>query len=450
MKLSELAKVVGGELHGSDHEISGTAQYDSRSVQSGDLFLALVGETNDGHNFVDDAMSRGAAGVLGTRPTSGATVVVKDVLFALQKWAEHHRLSLPNLVTIGITGSQGKTTTKDLTAQILERVGETVSPIGSYNNDLGAPLTLLKCTSSTKFCVLEMGARHRGDIKRLALMAHLNIGAVLLVGTAHLSEFGSREGIAATKGEIIEDLPKDGHAVLGTYDEFTPKMASRTSAGVLTFGENGDVTARDIKVQGGMAKFTLSIGEEAFPISLQIPGEHHIANALAAAAIAYACSVPTNVIAQALNQATSRSKWRMEFTTRPDGLLIINDAYNASPESMRAALRTLVDVARDRGGRSWAVLGEMRELGESATAEHDALGRLAVRLDLSRLIAVGEGARAIHMGAAHEGSWGEESIYVESVEAALEALDVDPKDVVLVKASRAIGLERVVEGLMNR
>lgn len=449
MKLSQLADIVGGTLHGQDAEISGQVQYDSRAVQPGDFFLALIGEKADGHDFVADAMDRGAVGALTTRPVGSRCVVVKDVVEALQMWARHHREQLSDLVVVGITGSQGKTTTKDLTAQLLERLGATVSSVGSYNNDLGAPLTLLRCTPSTKYCVLEMGARHLGDIRRLAQMAHLNIGVVLLVGTAHLSEFGSREGIAQTKGEIVEDLAKTGTAILGTYDEYTPRMQSRTKANVLLFGDEGSVRALNVSTIAGRSHFTLDIDGQSSPVSLQIPGEHHVANALAAASVAYTCGMGVADIAAGLSAATARSKWRMEFVERGDGLLIINDAYNASPESMKAALRTLVEVARERGGRSWAVLGEMRELGESATTEHDAIGRLAVRLDVSRLLAVGSGARAIHLGAAHEGSWGEESIFVESIDQALAALTVAPRDVVLVKASRAIGLELLVTRLLE-
>lgn len=449
MKLSELARIVGGDFVGTDVEITGAPQFDSRKVASGDLFLALVGDHMDGHAFVGDALARGAVGSMVTQNVEGPHVLVDDVLVALQRWAEHHRLSLPKLFTIGITGSQGKTTAKDFTAQILERVAPTVSPEGSYNNDLGAPLTLLRCTEETRFCVLEMGARHQGDIGRLARMAHLNLGSVLLVGTAHLGEFGSRQGIADTKAEILEDLSESGIAVLGTYDEFTPLMVTKTRAKVVKFGPDGDVTARNIKTQNGRSAFTLMVDGEAAEVTLQMLGEHHVANALAAAAIAHACGVRTPLIAEALSSAEPRSKWRMELVERSDGALVINDAYNASPESVRAALRTLVELARERGGRSWAVLGEMRELGESAIEEHDAIGRLAVRLDVSRLIAVGEGARAIHLGAAHEGSWGEESIFVNDVDDALTHLVLDPRDVLLVKASRAVGLERIVEEVLK-
>lgn len=449
MKLSALASIMNGMHYGDDVEVVGSVEFDSRKICGGEVFLALQGERLDGHNFVDDALSRGAVATISSRPVLGPHILVDDVLLALQKWAQAHRNALPELITIGITGSQGKTTTKDFVSQILEKIGPTVSPVGSYNNDLGAPLTLLRCDPDTRFCVLEMGARHRGDILRLARMARLNVGCVLLVGTAHIGEFGSREAIAATKSEIIEELAADCVAVLGTYDEYTPSMASKTQARVLLFGEHGDITASQVTMEHGYASFILRINADEREVRLRLPGEHQVANASAAAAILTACGLGIDQIAEGLSAARSRSKWRMELIERGDGLLIINDAYNASPESVKAALRTLAELSRERGGRSWAVLGEMKELGESATAEHDAIGRLAVRLDIARLIAVGEGAKAIHMGAAHEGSWGEESMYVESIDEAFAALAPTPRDVVLIKASRSIGLEVLVDRLLE-
>jgi UDP-N-acetylmuramoyl-tripeptide--D-alanyl-D-alanine ligase len=451
--LGALAQVVGGELRAADPsvEVRTPPFFDSRTPIAGGVFLALRGEQADGHDFARQAMQGGAVAVLATRDVDQPAIIVDDVVEALGRWAAHHRRGLTNLVTIGITGSQGKTTTKDMLAQILERVGPTVSPVGSYNNDLGAPLTLLSCTEQTRFCVVEMGARHEGDIARLASMADLDVGAVLVVGTAHLGEFGSREAIARTKGEIVRGLAADKVAVLGTFDELTPRMAEGLRARVSRFGPDGEVRAEGVQVARGFAHFALVTPEGSAPVELRMPGEHQVANALAAAACARAVEVPLVEIAAGLNAAIPRSRWRMEFRQRGDGLLVINDAYNANPESMRAALRTLAELARERGGRSIAVLGEMRELGASSAQEHDAIGRLAVRLDISRLIAVGEGAKAIHMGAAHEGSWGEESVFVESIEEATARVrrEAGPQDAVLVKASRSIGLERVAAALME-
>lgn len=454
--LGGLAEVVGGTLQHADPAtpVLAPAFFDTRTPRPGGVFLALRGEKVDGHAFAAEAIRAGAVAVLATRDVSTAdqkvpTILVDDVVAALGAWAAHHRRRLPDLSTIGITGSQGKTTTKDLLAQILESVAPTISPIGSYNNDIGAPLTLLECDEQTRYCVVEMGARHEGDIGRLAAMADLTVGVVLVVGTAHLGEFGSREAIARTKGEIVRDLGPDRIAVLGTYDEFTPQLP--TQAQVVRFGPEGQVRAEQIVTSGGLARFLLTTPTGQAPVSLQLPGEHQVANALAAAACALAMGIPVVQIAEALSRADHRSRWRMEFRTRGDGVLVINDAYNANPESMKAALRTLADVARERGGASWAVLGEMRELGALSTQEHDAVGRLAVRLDISRLIVVGPGARAIHMGAAHEGSWGEESVYVESIDEAIAALaGLKSSDVVLIKASRSIGLERVAEAVLHQ
>jgi UDP-N-acetylmuramoyl-tripeptide--D-alanyl-D-alanine ligase len=452
ISLAELADVVGGRLEHADGAttVVGAPTYDSRKVTQGAIFLALQGERHDGHDYVEAAIGAGATAALVTRSIGKASIVVDDVLDALSRWAAHHRRNLPLLKTIGITGSQGKTTTKDLLAQILEVAGQTVSPIGSYNNDLGAPLTLLRCTETTRFCIVEMGARHEGDIARLAQMADLDIGVVLAVGSAHVGEFGSREAIARTKSEIVRDLRPEAVAVLGMFDEYTTHMP--TSAGrTIRFGPGGDLRAEEIETHGAKARFRLVSGEQSATVSLQLPGEHQVANALAAAATASALGIELDVIAEALSSATARSGMRMELLSRGDGLIVINDAYNANPESMRAALRTLADLARERGGRGWAVLGEMRELGASSAQEHDSIGRLAVRLDISRLIAVGTGAKTIHMGAAHEGSWGEESVFVETMEQAISLLrdQVEPNDVVLVKASRSIGLESIARALLE-
>lgn len=448
ISLSELARIVDGRLEGADGATAITAPpfFDTRAVKPGGVFLALQGEHRDGHDFAQEAIDQGAVAVLASKSVSVPCIVVENVIEALGLWAAHHRRSLPELKTIGITGSQGKTTAKDLLAQLLEGSGETISPIGSYNNDLGAPLTLLSCTPSTRYCVVEMGARHEGDIARLAAMADLTIGVVLVVGTAHLGEFGSREAIARTKSEIVRDLSPTSVAVLGTFDELTPQMTS--PAPIVRFGPEGEIRAEQVQTVGGCARFELVTPEGSAQVALQVPGEHNVANALAAAACARALGINLEEIASRLSLARSRSKWRMDMQTRADGLLVINDAYNANPESMRAALRTLAEVARERGGRSWAVLGEMRELGASSAQEHDSIGRLAVRLDISRLIVVGAGAKAIHMGAAHEGSWGEESIFVETKEQALALLaDAQPDDVVLIKASRSIGLETIATDL---
>jgi UDP-N-acetylmuramoyl-tripeptide--D-alanyl-D-alanine ligase len=355
---------------------------------------------------------------------------------------------LPNTTVIGVTGSSGKTSTKDLLEQVLRRLGPTVAPPGSFNNELGHPYTVLRATYDTRFLVLETSARGVGHIRFLTGIAPPRIGVVLNVGSAHLGEFGSREVIAQAKGELVEALPAEGVAILNADDPLVVPMAARTSARVLTFGEaaGADVRGVDIALDElGRATFQVMTPVGSGEVRLRFLGRHHISNALAAIAVALECGLPVSDAAAALSTATPASRWRMELTERTDGVLVINDAYNANPESMRAALETLASVADRRGSRALAVLGGMAELGPTAPEEHEAVGRLAARLGVSRLVVVGETARPIGAGAALEGSWDGESSWVPDVEAAIALLRTELRsgDVVLVKASRAASLERV-------
>ncbi|MGH8867130.1 MAG: UDP-N-acetylmuramoyl-tripeptide--D-alanyl-D-alanine ligase [Actinomycetes bacterium] len=454
LSLGAVAAAVGGTLaHAPDPDltVTGPVVVDSREVCTGALFVAVAGERVDGHDYAAAAVDAGAVGVLAARPVGVPAVVVEDVVAALGRLARHVVDDVDEVTVVGVTGSTGKTTTKDLLAQVLARRGPTVAPAGSFNNEIGLPLTVLRADRDTRHLVLEMGARGRGHIADLCAVAPPRIGLVLNVGTAHVGEFGSREGVAAAKGELVEALATDGVAVLNGDDPLVSAMVSRTSARVVRFGESPtcDVRAGDVALDGhGHARFTLHTPEGAAPVALRLVGAHQVANALAAAAVARACGLGADEIAEALGEATTRSPWRMEVTERHDGLVVVNDAYNANPESMAAALKALRSLAQGR--RTWAVLGEMRELGDTADAEHDALGRLVVRLDVARLVAVGAGAARIHTGARLEGSFGEESVYVPDVESAVALLraQVGPSDVVLVKASRAVGLERVAEALL--
>jgi len=452
MSLGEIAAIVGGRLRDADEAtlVTGHVEYDSRKLGAGDLFLALPGERADGHDYAAAALAAGAVAVLCTRPVSGPRIEVDDGVAALTALATAVSRRLPATV-IGITGSSGKTSTKDVLRQLLDRIGPTIAPAGSMNNELGHPYTVLRADLDTRFLVLEMGARGIGHIRHLAKIAPPHIGVVLNVGSAHLGEFGTREAIAVAKGELVEALPSDGHAVLNADDPLVSSMSSRTAAPTVTFGEAAaaDVRASDVSVDDlGRASFTLHIGADSARVALRLVGAHHVSNALAAAAVAHLVGSPIEDIASALGAAVATSRWRMETTERADGVLVINDAYNANPESMRAALKALASVAHARratGGRSFAVLGGMAELGDTAAAEHDALGRLAVRLDISQVIAVGEAAKPIQHGAALEGSWNGEARWVPDVDAAIALLrqELAPGDVVLVKASRAASLERV-------
>ncbi|MEY3994935.1 MAG: hypothetical protein RL690_331 [Actinomycetota bacterium] len=439
----EIALLVGGELLcDRDLLISKAPVFDSRLATPGCFFLALKGENADGHEFAADAYRNGAMFSLTSQRIDGPCIVVKDVLEALSILAAFVRKRLDKLVVIGITGSQGKTSTKDLLTHMLGAVGPTVAPAGSFNNDLGLPITLLQCDDRTRFCILEMGARHMGDIARLCEIAKPNIGVVLTVGTAHIGEFGSREVIAQTKGELIASLDKDGIAILGTYDEFTPKMASLHQGQVILFGEKADIQVRaaDVEMREGRPHFDLVTPAGRDAVGMRAVGAHQVANALAVAAVGTALALPLELIASSLSTAEISSKWRMELHESAD-LLIINDAYNANPESMSAAMRALVLFAQERGGSAWAFVGKMNELGQTQAPQSAAIGALAVELGIDHLVEInapeyGEpvGAMVIHQR--------------PTIESALDLVEYfAPGDVVLVKASRSQGFEVLAESL---
>ncbi|KJY39174.1 UDP-N-acetylmuramoyl-tripeptide--D-alanyl-D-alanine ligase [Streptomyces sp. NRRL S-495] len=457
LTLAEVAAAVGGTLADADPDALVTApvEVDSRKVRPGGLFAAFAGEHVDGHDYADRALAAGAVAVLASRPVGGPTVLVDSVVDALGKLARAV-VGRADAAVVALTGSAGKTSTKDLIAQLLQRLGDTVYPPGSLNNEIGHPMTALRVEDTTRHLVLEMGARHKGDIEYLTSITPPRIGLVLNVGTAHVGEFGSQEAIAEAKGELVEALPADGVAILNADDRLVRAMASRTKARVVYFGESAeaDVRARDVRLDStGRPSFTLSTPAGSAPVQLRLYGEHHVSNALAAAAVATELGMTVDDTAEALSEAGALSRWRMEVVDRADGVTVVNDAYNANPDSMRAALRALISMG-GRGPerrRTWAVLGEMRELGEDSLAEHDAIGRLAVRLDVTKLVAVGgREAACMELGARNEGSWGEESVLVSDADAAVELLrsQLRPGDVVLVKASRSVGLEKVAEALL--
>ena len=440
MKASQIAEIVNGQLNvDGNTEIWLAPVFDSRKATVGTFFLALNGENADGHDFAKNAIDNGAQFALVSKDISVPNIKVDDVLVALGKLAAFVRLQLPNLKVIGITGSQGKTTTKDLLHHILESIGPTISPENSFNNELGAPLNLLRCDEQTKFCIAELGARHIGDIKNLATIVKPDIGIVLKVGSAHLAEFGSIENIATAKAELIQSLPTDGIAVLGLYDPYTPKMATNFDGRVITFGESAeaDVRAADIEIREGSPHFDLVDGEGRVSVGMRLIGSQQIPNALAAAAAAIALGISNDHIATALSTAVSRSKWRMQIHELP-GLLLINDAYNANPESMEAALFSLRLFAQERGGSAWAFLGKMHELGASSAQAHGKIGTLARDLGVDHLVAI----NAKEFGA---------SLNYEKWEDAITLInEIAPGDVVLVKASRAEGLEKLADALIER
>lgn len=439
MSLHDLAKIMHGTAHGDAHIKEDTKfQFDSRLIKQGDVFLALRGESRDGHEFVDDAISRGASLSIVSKRVSGPHILVEDVMVAIASAAVFVRNQLKELRVIGITGSQGKTTTKDALFSILSHEGPTVAAEGSFNNDLGVPLTILRCTHETQYCIVEMGARHGGDISALARIAAPHVGAVLKVGNAHIGEFGSQEKIAAAKGELITALKSGATAVLGTYDSFTPQMVSVDGVKRITFGENHSCTVRaaDVEFRGGYAHFDLVTPEAREPVELRVIGLHQVSNALAAAAIAFALGVTTQKIASALSTHESASKWRMEIHEGRE-LLLINDAYNANPESMEAALRTLILLTQERGGRSWAFLGTMHELGLQSASMHKEIGAMAATLGLDHLVAI---ANQDYLSQLPQSSM--TTHYFSSVDDAKSLVsEFEAGDVILVKASRAEHLE---------
>ena len=445
MQASEIAVVVNGTLHGSDVLVSEAPVIDSRVAIDGSLFLAVQGENVDGHGFVDDAFAHGAVLAITSKPVSQRHIIVDDVVAALGKLAQHVRSNLLDLTVIGITGSQGKTTTKELLASILSSAAPTVAPHGNFNNEIGAPISLLHCTETTKYCIVEMGARHPGDIAHLCSIAQPNIGVVLRVGSAHVGEFGSMQAIAETKSELIQSLGPEGIAILGTYDDFTPAMARAHKVKTLTFGESSecDIRATDIEVREGRAHFDLITPEGRSAVGLRIVGLHQVANALAVASVATVLGFSLDQIASGLSTAESEAKWRMEIEELPS-LVLINDAYNASPEATAAALQTLALFAQERGGESWAFLGKMHELGESSNTDHAAIGTLASELGIDHLVCVGAPEYAASISASSATSIHRCADIAEAIEV---ANNLSKGDVVLVKASRSEKLEILADAI---
>jgi UDP-N-acetylmuramoyl-tripeptide--D-alanyl-D-alanine ligase len=453
LSLATIAEITGGRLDGASPEtvVSGPVVIDSRTAGPGTLFAALRGERADGHDFAAQAAAAGATAVLAERPTGAPSVIVDDVLTAMGRLARAVVDRLPELTVIGLTGSAGKTSTKDLLAHLATRLGPTVAPPGSYNNEIGHPLTVLRADHTTRYLVLEMGARGIGHITHLTRVAPPHIGIVLNVGSAHIGEFGSRDAVAQAKGELVEALSSRGTAVLNADDPRVRAMAARTRAEIVTFGRVPDATVRatgESLDEAGRPRFTLVTPEGSAPVALRLHGAHAVANALAAAAAARRLGMPVTDVADALSAATPVSRWRMEVTERPDGVTVVNDAYNANPESVRAALDTVVHMAGE--GRAYAVLGEMAELGASSLGEHERIGAHAARGGLAGLIAVGETAAAMLKGAEQVTSWTGEAVRAEDVDAAVAALRerLRPHDVVLIKGSRVAGLERVAEAVL--
>lgn len=454
LAVGDMAAVMGGRVMGDPSiVVSGPVETDSRRVATGSIFVALRGETTDGHRYAAEAVEAGAALVIAERELDVPVpvIVVEDGVRALSDLAREvvaRVRALGRLSVVAVTGSNGKTTTKNLLHAILEKEGQTIAPPGSFNNHVGAPHSMLRVDEDTAYLVVEMGASAEGEIARLVSIVMPDVAIVLKVGMAHAGVFGGIDATARAKSEIVRDLPDSAVAVLNVDDPRVATMMDATRARVVGFGRGADdgigadFRAENVRTSLAGTSFDLVVGTERVPVQLQIIGEHHVYNALAALAAVTELGIPLDRSIAAVETVRRAERWRMERFETAQGITVINDAYNASPDSMAAALRTLAQVSGDTGRRSVAVLGEMAELGEYAEEEHDRIGRLVVRLDIKKLVVIGSAARHIHLAAALEGSWDGESVLVATPDEALAFLqdELRPGDVVLVKSSKSAEL----------
>ena len=459
IKLGDLAQILKGELIGDPEQlVTGSVETDSRLVGEGSLFFAKPGEETDGHKFVGSALEKGSIAAVVEHQVSESInqIVVIDSVEALgllAAWLIRELKATGKLRVIGITGSNGKTTTKNMLREILGKVGPTIAPIESFNNRVGAPISILRANRNTEFLVVEMGAEGIGSIEYLAKMADPDVGVILKVGLAHVGEFGGIENTAKIKGELAAALGPEAKLVLNADDSYVRAMSEITSATVTWFGtaDDADYRASDIALTTSGTGYTMHWPDGTTEvIGLNILGDVHIMNALAASAAASILGATNQQIREALESMQLAERWRMERVLRPDGVTVINDAYNASPDSMKAALQTLAQLGR-LGSRTVAVLGHMAELGEFSKAEHDAMGRLVVRLNIDQLVVVGDEAKLIHMGASQEGSWDGESQFFSTIDEALEYLRgiLSQGDTVLVKSSKSANLRILGDKLME-
>jgi UDP-N-acetylmuramoyl-tripeptide--D-alanyl-D-alanine ligase len=456
--------VTDGELLlGARDLVATDVCLDSRHVGAGCAFVALPGERVDGHDFAPAAVSAGARVVLVTKPAvdlaellgvatvrNAAVIRVSSALGALQQLAAYHRSRL-HCQVLGITGSTGKTTTKDLVTAVLSASKRVVATTGNHNNEIGVPLTILRADANTDVLVVEMGMRGPGQIAELCDIARPSMALVTNVGTSHIELLGSQDEIARAKSEIVQCLSPEGVAFLNGDDEYSGVLASATGATIVRYGLSAacDVSAEEIELdEASRASFTVAAGEERFTVSLSVPGRHNVYNALAAIAVGLRLGVPAEQIPAALASA-DLSAMRMQVFTTATGVTVINDAYNANPTSMRAAIETLSDM--QPAGRRIAVLGDMAELGSLTELAHFRIGEEVANLGLDELLTVGPRAKRIAEGATAQGMARSAARSVESATeaAALVAAEAKPGDAVLVKASRVMGLEMVVEAMVG-
>jgi UDP-N-acetylmuramoyl-tripeptide--D-alanyl-D-alanine ligase len=462
LSLAEIAAATGGELRpaGSDSPetvVQGVVDTDSRNMAPGSIFVAKPGAETDGHRFVGAAVEAGAVLAIVERPVEEpvSQIVVPDAVAALADLAREvvgRVRAAGDLRIVGITGSNGKTTTKNFLARILADEGETIAPINSYNNEVGAPVTMLRVTESTRFLVSEFGAAGPGSIARLAGLVEPDVAVVLMVGLAHAGGFGGIEETAKAKAELVAAGRASGTAVLNIDDARVAAMrelADSRGMTVVGFGHGpaAQVRAHDIEVTADGTTCVIEVAGERLPLRLRVLGAHHVTNALAAIAAATVLGVPASDAVARLETVEIAERWRMQPMGN-ERVRIINDAYNASPDSMAAALRTLAQITGPNE-RTVAVLGAMSELGESAGEEHDRIGLLAVRLNIRRIVVVGPEARRLYLSAVGEGSWDSEAVHLPDQDAAFEYLRTELRDGdrVLVKSSNSVGLRHLGDRL---
>lgn len=444
----------------SNLKVTGKVVIDSRKVSQGDLFVAINGENVDGHDFCHEAIKKGAIAVISSKELVGIpTLLVKEgnaasknvdqpTVIALGKLASYLLMKLPNIFKIAVTGSSGKTTTKDLLFDLGNLIGPTVAPVGSYNNEIGMPQTILECDEKTKVLILEMGAREVGNIKKLCQIAKPDTSILLNIGSAHIEIFGSRELILKTKSEIIECLNAEDVAVLNHEDETFSKQ--KTKAKVVSFGLSGaDVSAKNVVLNDkAQASYELEFEGKVSQVNLKIVGAHQVSNSLAAAAVFLKKGLDIDLVAKTLSNSVAKSKWRMQVEVNRKNITVINDSYNANPESMKAAIRTLKQVGADK--KTFIIVGEMLELGSDSKQMHEEVADLIQKLDVKKTLVVGNGAKIISDYLSSNAYKGRLEFCVDIDSAISKTKEmVEINDVVLVKASRAIGLERVANALMN-
>lgn len=458
----EITRECGGRMASGMSDLTAFTgiSTDSRDVNVGDIFIAFTGVKTDGRAYVEQAVDRGAMGIIAqpdeaypflkTIPemyTYITLIEVDDALVAYQQIARLLRRKSRARV-VAVTGSVGKTTTKDMVASILSKTGQTVASTANFNNEYGLPATFTAVEESTDFVVVEMGMRGKGQIAELMAIARPHAGVITNVGVSHYELLGSEDNIAEAKSEMAANLGDQATLVLNADDPYTPLMKQKTKANVVTFGSRADVRADDVVFDDlARASFTIKTTVDgkalSIPVALPVSGRYNVSNALAAAAVSLAIGVVPSDVVAGLASATPSAN-RMAVLKTAVGVIILNDTYNASPASVRAALETLAAV---KGGRKIAVLGEMLELGELSTAAHSAVGRLCAENGVDRLVVVGKRAADIAAGAADAGMSPDAIFRVESADEAGAILTskMGEGDVVLVKASRALGLERIVE-----